>query len=182
MLKTLLLITLQFGCFTLLKAQFNTARISVLSVSNVEIVVNSFDEITNGVTLINATILGVTITDLSDAAAPGPMTGFEITFRTANGIASDMEGFGGNLLDLNTVALTSSNRVGFAASSVFFGPLELSQANQTLMTSTVAPCDWTTHQVNVQYEFGTLNCTGKLYDKVSDYYTVEIEYTLEPTF
>lgn len=182
MLNALLLITLQFGFFTLLQAQDNTARIAVLSVPKVEIVVNSLDEITNGVTLVNATVLGVTIADLGNVAAPGPLTGFEITFRTANGIATDIEGFGGNVMDLNTIALTPSNRTGFGASTVFLGPLELSQTSQTLMTSTIIPCDWTTHQVNVQYEFGTTNCTGKLFDKISDYYTVEIEYTLEPNF
>tara|TARA_B110000503_G_C7112812_1_gene398940 strand:- start:1066 stop:1245 length:180 start_codon:yes stop_codon:yes gene_type:complete len=58
----------------------------------------------------------------------------------------------------------------------------LSQTNQTLMSSSVFPCDWTTHKIDAQFDFGTINCLGKLNDQPSGYYTVEIEYTLEPTF
>tara|TARA_B110000046_G_scaffold25332_3_gene24845 strand:- start:39666 stop:40262 length:597 start_codon:yes stop_codon:yes gene_type:complete len=160
---------------------WNTARLSFVSPSNIEVSANSFDEINDGITIPAGLIIGVTISDLNDVGASGPLTGFSLSFRTANGVATEMEGVNGNSIDINTVALTASNEIGLGLSS-FLPPVLLSSFSQTLMSSNTFPCDWRTHQVAIQFEFGTVNCTGKLYDQATDYYTVEIEYTLEPTF
>ena len=181
--KNTILLLLHSGWVCALTAQdWNSARISVLSATNVEVVVNSFDEIANGVEIPGALTFGVTLANVVNAPATPGLTGFDIVFRTANGIATSIEGSGGNSLDLNTIAISLSNNVGFGVNSAFNGFVMLSQANQMLMSSTVFPCDWTTHKIDAQFDFGTINCLGKLNDQPSDYYTVEIEYTLEPTF
>jgi len=160
---------------------WNTARLSFIGPRNIEVKANSFNEINNGITIPGALIIGFTISDLNEVGASGPLTGFSLSFRTANGIATEMEGVNGNSIDINTIAVTASNQVGLGSSS-FLPPVLLSSVNQTLMSSNTVPCDWSTHQISIQFEFGTANCTGKLYDQVTDYYTVEIEYTLEPSF
>ncbi len=177
-----LLSLIVFGCLTGNAQPFNTARLSLIGVGSVDVFVNSIDEINNGITITSANTIGITISDLAAAGAPGALSGFEIYFRTLNGVANSLEGVNGNLMDLNTVALTSSNGLGLAAASTFYGPIELTSINQLLTESTVVPCDWNTHQINIQFEIGTANCTGKLSDVPSDQYTVEVEYTLEPVF
>ena len=177
----LLFICLITGNSFVAAQDWNTARLSFIGPRNIEVKANSFDEINNGITIPAALIIGVTISDLNEVGASGPLTGFSLSFRTANGIATELEGVNGNSLDINTVAVTASNQVGFGLSS-FLPPVLLSSFDQTLMSSNTVPCDWNTHQISIQFEFGTTNCTGKLYDQATDYYTVEIEFTLEPSF
>jgi hypothetical protein len=161
---------------------FNSARLSLIQSQQVEVYVNSFDEIENGITVPGGTVLGVTLQDLNDPSAPASLSGFEIFVRTNNGISSNFEGINGNSMDLDILSLTSSNRQGFGSSTFFYGPLSLDQISQLIAESTLTNCDWSTHQINVQYEFGTANCTSKFTSFKSDFYTVEVEFILEPVF
>lgn len=156
---------------------WNSARLSVISGGNIEFYFNSLDKYENGVTYTNGTTLGISIND----EAPGSALASWTLDFTSNAGQTEFTGEGGNTLDLDRLELTPSNNLGLAAAT-FSGTLPLSTATQTLV-STALPAllttDWTTHQVNITYDMGT---TTSLIEENPGFYTVEIEFTLEPGF
>ena len=160
---------------------WNTARLSVIEGGTVEFNFNSFNEYENGITSTNGTVLGITIANL---AAGSALASWTLDFATDLG-ATDFTGPGTNTLDLSTIQLTASENFGFAGETVTFsGPLALTAASQTLVSTSdtdLLNIDWTTHQVNITYDCGT-TAGNNLLEETPGYYTVEIEFTLEPGF
>ena len=156
---------------------WNSARISILSPQQVNFVVNTMNEVENGIVVSDGTILGVTV---SNNAAGSALTGFEITFGSYLGQAT-FTGDAGSSMPLDVLELTATNFAGFGGGTSFLGPLTLDAIPQTIVTSTETTTNWATHQIGISYELGT-DPLNSLEQFESGFYTIEIDFILEPTF
>lgn len=181
-LRRHLFLSFSFFCFCCLVSNinaqdWNSARLSILSPQQINFVVNSMDEVENGISVPNGTILGVTVANSVDGSA---LTGFQITVGSYLGQAN-FNGDATTTMPLDVLEITSTNFMGFAAGTTFLGPLTLDAIPQTLVFSTETLTNWSTHQIGVSYDLGTDPLNG-LDQFESGYYTIEIDFILEPTF
>ena len=172
-------ISILFFCFPIgVKTQdWNSARISILSPQQVNFVVNTMNEVQNGIVIPDGTVLGITV---SNSAAGSALAGFEVTFSSYLGQPT-FTGDAGSSMPLDVLELTATNFAGFGGGTSFLGPLSLDAVPQIIVTSTETTTNWATHQIGISYELGTDPLNG-LEQFESGFYTIEIDFILEPTF
>ena len=170
-------------------AQYNTARLTVLSGGNIPFNFNSIEKYENGIEITNGTLLGITIVDIPSEFVPpfapnSTLAGWSLEFQSFNGQTTILGG-GTNTLDLNTIQVQATNQLGLAPTinATYTGYQDLSVAGNVLFSTTDAAhlnTDFSTHQINLTYQCGMAN--GSLLGETPDYYVVEIEVLLIPSF
>ena len=180
--------TVIFLCLSILFAslakgqEWNYARLSLLYGGNIPFNFNSIKKYTEGIEIIDGTILGVTLADSNQVGHD--LEGFDLNFRTFNGQATIQ----GDVYDLplDRIRLRALNNLGLG-SGTSLGYQDLEATWTTLFTYTNIPFTdlvWDTHQLAISYECGkpvAAGGNGSLLGEAPDYYRVEIEIELIPT-
>gem|GEM_PF-756144 len=162
--------------------EWNYARLSLLYGGSIPFNFNSIQKYTEGLEIIDGTILGITLADSNQVGHD--LEGFDLNFRTFNGQAT----IKGNVdnLPLDRIRVRAENNLGLG-SGTSFGYQDLAATWSTLFTYTNIPFSnltWDTHQLGLSYECGkpvSAGGNGTLLGVTPDYYTVEIEVELVPT-
>lgn len=184
--KVLVIILLVFGIFfsnhSLNAQEWNYARLSTLYGGNIPFNFNSIQKYTDGIEILEATILGITLAD--SGQVDHDLEGFDLYVRSFNGQGS-ISGTASNL-SLDRIRVRAENYLGLG-SGVSFGYQDLSATSTLIFSYTNIPFSdlaWDTHQVAISYECGkpvSGGGNGSLLGESPDYYTVEIEIELIPT-
>ena len=165
-----------------------SAYIYVMGGGNVSFVFNSLKDYANGVTLANWTTIGISLTD---NAANFTTWNLQAEAQDASLIGSNPA----NTLDLRTIELYATPNAGCSSChSYYAGPLYLPLPAPTLghLTPLVDgsnapgfPADeippnlnYSTAHIAISYRCG-VNPLFSVFDKVGDYYTTNIYFTLE---
>jgi hypothetical protein len=184
---------------------FNQARISIIAGGNIEFNFGNIQQYSSGLSLTNATILGITICDCpsegggsADPVANSTLDGWELYFDTddANFTGQDPA----NTLPLCILEAEATPRVGMVGVN-FNGRQPLGVQPTTAMPladeSTVLPATpsrvWTTDQMFITYFCGVpptnADClaAGQNFPFINDppladYYTATVSFTLVPLF
>lgn len=162
--------------------EWNSARLSLLYGGSIPFNFNSTKAYTEGIEIIDGTILGITMTD--NNVAGHDLEGFDLTFNTFNGQTA-ISG-AANDLPLNVIRVKAENNLGLG-SGISEGYQDLAPTSTLLFYYTSIPFSdltWDTHQLNLSYECGkpvSEGGNGTLLGRPADYYTVEIEVELIPT-
>jgi len=162
--------------------EWNYARLSLLYGGSIPFNFNSIKRYTEGIEIIDGTILGITLVDSSQIGHD--LEGFDLNFRTFNGQAT-IKGDAADL-PLNRIRMRAENNIGLG-SGTSFGYQDLDANWTTLFSYTDVPfanLAWDTHQLGLSYECGKPVAdggNGSLLGETPDYYTVEIEVELVPT-
>lgn len=179
------------GCLLLIlvcstgKAQeWNHARLVLVYGGQIPFNFNSVKDYSNGIEVLQGTILGITMVDSLQAGHN--LQGFELNIRSFNG-ATEIQG-DANSLDLNTIRLRAENYIGFGAnlSTLGYQNLSVGWANLCSYLDTDAifeDLSWDTHQIAISYDCGipvSAGGNGSLEGEPGDYYHVEIEIQLIP--
>lgn len=183
-MKLLLLFLGTFFLFQLqLKAQ-NYARLTMVEGAAINFNFNSIEKMKNGITLNDATIIGVTVPD----SVGDPLTEvvrWEIQFKANNGAANFDGESVGNSLPLNVLELKADDNVGLGIAPGSW--VELDAAYQVLFTTNDANnigltnTGWTNKQFGISYRCGAnAGGTNSVFGYPTDYYTVEIEILFVP--
>jgi len=179
--------------------EYNSARLSILSGGNVEFNFLNLNDYKDGKTLVNKTVLGISICDCNsefgaDPIANTSITGWELYFDT-----DDIEFVGtdpANVLPLCFIEAQATIRNGLAGITTN-GYQNLDQegnpatpiALEDVNPATIAAKVWSADQLNISYRFASplnLACqpghTFPLINSpvVGDYYTVTVSFTLVP--
>ncbi len=161
--------------------EWNYAHLSVIYGSPVPFNFMKINDYKNGIRIDGntSTVLGITLVDSASNGSPTPI-GFDLQFRAYNappGIESNS-----NTLPLNTLQIEASNNMGLGTAT-YTGLQDLSNAWTTLVEyrpGVWSDLDWTTHQVNIQYECGIAN--NSLLSEQQGGYQVQVEFRLNPVF
>lgn len=162
--------------------EWNYARLSLLYGGQIPFNFNSIRKYTEGIEVIDGTILGITLADSNQVGRD--LEGFDLNFRTFNGqavIQGDVF-----TLPLDRIRVRAENNLGLG-SGTSFGYLDLESTWNTLFSYTNIPFTdlvWDTHQVAISYECGrpiSAGGNGTLLGEAPDYYRVEVEIELIPT-
>ncbi|MCF8346966.1 MAG: hypothetical protein K9G38_07110 [Bacteroidales bacterium] len=161
---------------------WNAARLSLLYGGSIPFNFNSIKAYSEGIEIVDGTILGITLTDNNE---PGhDLEGFDLTFKTFNGQTAISGAV--NDLPLNVIRVKAENNLGLGAGTTT-GYQDLDAASTILFSYTSIPFSdliWDTHQLSLSYECGkplSAGGNGRLLGKPPDYYMVEIEVELIPT-
>ena len=156
----------------------NTARISIITGSNVSFNFSTIAKIKTGYTLTDYTTLGISLTSLY---VPGhDLQGFELYF-SSNG-SPNLQGEV-HTIPLSKLSVSAVKLNGLVAGvSVSEGYKTLTAGNVKLFSYTIAPAVWTladdlvgqTDQLSISYQ-----CSPLLGEE-SDYFNVEIAFELWP--
>jgi hypothetical protein len=162
--------------------ELNGARLALLYGGNITFNFNSISKFANGMELINATQLGIT---LADSNQPGyDLEGFDLNIRSFNGsvnIKGDIY-----TLPLDKIRLKAENALGLGAGTSF-GYQDLTTGWTTLFSYTnpaFTNLTWNSSQLYISYDCGipiSAGGNGTLLGQPADYYSVEIEIELIPT-
>lgn len=162
--------------------EWNYARLSLLYGGSIPFNFNSIQKYTEGIEIIDGTILGITLVDSSQVGHD--LEGFDLNFRTFNGQAT-IKGSVDDL-PLDRIRVRAENNIGLG-SGTSFGYQDLAAGWTSLFSYTNIPFSsltWDTHQLGLSYECGkpvSAGGNGTLLGATPDYYTVEIEVELVPT-
>ena len=164
-------------------APHGSVRLTVLAGGNVPFVFNSMEKYLNGINYPTWTRLGITVVD--SPAAPTLLT-WTLEFRalTASFTGEDP----GNTLPLEILELTPTGLGVPAYTFVSAVPLELTSADQTLVSDVLPPNrSYVDDQVDITYDCGRNLLGGPPASKellelvppaAADYYVVDIVFTL----
>jgi hypothetical protein len=161
---------------------WNAARLSLLYGGSIPFNFNSIKAYSEGIEIVDGTILGITLTD--NNVSEHDLEGFVLTFHTFNGQTA----INGAVYDLplNVIRVKAENNLGLGAGTTT-GYQDLDAASAVLFSYTSSPFSdliWDTHQLALSYECGkplSAGGNGRLLGKPPDYYMVEIEVELIPT-
>lgn len=162
--------------------EWNYARLSTLYGGNIPFNFNTIQKYTNGIEILEGTILGITLADSNQLGHD--LEGFDIYFSTFNGQGT-IKGAASDL-PLDRIRVKAENYLGLG-SGVSLGYQDLSATSTTIFSYTSIPFSdltWDTHQLAISYECGkpvASGGNGSLLGESPDYYTVEIEVELIPT-
>lgn len=165
--------------------EWNYARLALLYGSNIPFNFNSIKRYTEGIEVLEGTIVGVTLADSGQVGHD--LTGFDLNMRAFNG-ATEIQGDAYSL-DLDVIRVKAENYLGFGPGFSTFGYQDLSPGFVTLCSFTdpnpvFSDLTWDTHQLGISYECGkpvAAGGNGALLGEPPDFYRVEIELELVPT-
>ncbi len=165
--------------------EWNYARLALLYGGNIPFNFNSIKRFSEGVEILDGTILGVTLADSSQMGHD--LTGFELNMRAFNGATEILGDV--NTLDLNVLRIKAENYIGFGFDFTTDGYQDLASGWTRLCTYTdpnpvFTDITWDTHQLSISYECGkpvSEGGNGSLLGEAPDYYRVEVELELVPT-
>ena len=162
----------------------NYARLTMIEGAAINFNFNSIEKMKNGITLNDATIIGVTVPD----SVGDPLTEvvhWEIQFKANNGAATIEGESVGNSLPLNVLELKADDNLGLGT-----GPgswIELDAGYQVLLTTNdpnnigLTNTGWTSKQIGISYRCGAnAGGTNSVFGYPTDYYSVEIEILFVP--
>lgn len=162
--------------------EWNFARLSVLYGGSIPFNFNSIQKFSDGIEVIDGTLLGITLVDSSQIGHD--LEGFDLNFRTFNG-QTVIRGESLDLpLDRIRVKCESYLGLGIGTSNNY---QDLSSTWTNLFSYTNVPFTnliWDTHQLSISYECGKpvlAGGNGSLLGEEADFYNVEIEFELVPT-
>lgn len=181
---------------------YNSARISILSGGNLEFSFQNISDYENGVTLLNKTVIGISICDCSsevgtDPIANSSITGWDLYFDTDDNQLTGSNP--ANTLPLCFLEAEATIRSGLAGVNVT-GRQALEQegspatpiATESTDPLTISDRFWSSDQLNISYYLAVpptnAICTGSgntfpLINQgniVGDFYTATISFTLVP--
>jgi hypothetical protein len=162
--------------------EWNSARLVILYGGDVTFNFNSLEKIKNGIELIDATHLGISLADSNQVGHV--LEGFDLNVRAFNG-QTQIDG-DAYALNLNLVRVKAENALGLGAGTSF-GYQDLDVGWTTIFSYTnVAFTDlsWDSHQLYLSFDCGipvSNGGNGSLLGEPGDYYVVEIEIELVPT-
>ncbi len=181
-LRVLLILLLIFiSTASGMSQEWNSARISVMHGSSIPFNFNSLDKIKNGIEVSTGTRFGISMADSTGHV----LTGFVLYCRTFNNQAV-IKGDSYSL-PLNRIRIKAENVIGLET-GISAGYKDLTSDWVPLFTYTnLAWTDltWNNAQLNIAYECGKVAESGEstsLLGEEPDYYNVEIEFELVPTF
>ena len=160
---------------------WNSARLSLLYGGSIPFNFNSIKAYSEGIEIVDGTILGITLTD--NNVTGHDLEGFDLTFNTFNGQTAISGAV--HDLPLNVIRVKAENNLGLGSGSSE-GYRELDATSTLLFSYRNSPFSdlvWDSHQLSLSYECGkppSLGEDGTLLGRPSDYYTVEIEVWLFP--
>ncbi|MEZ5069774.1 MAG: hypothetical protein R2751_02100 [Bacteroidales bacterium] len=170
---------------TLTAQEWNQARLALIYGSNIPFNFNSIRRYTEGIEVLEGTILGITLADSNQVGHD--LTGFDLNMRTFNG-ATEIIG-DANSLDLDAIRVKAESYLGFGLGFTSNGYQDLSAGWTTLCTYTdpnpgFTDLTWDSYQVGISYECGkpvAAGGNGSLLGEPPDFYRVEVELELVPT-
>ncbi len=165
--------------------EYNYARLALLYGGNIPFNFNSIKRYTEGIEILEGTILGVTLADSAQAGTD--LSGFDLNMRAFNG-ATEILG-DANSLDLDAIRVKAENYLGFGVGFTTYGYMDLTSGWTTLCDYTdpnpvFTDLTWDAYQLGISYECGkpvAAGGNGSLLGEPPDYYRVEIELELVPT-
>lgn len=182
MLIALLMITAAGMTFA---QEWNYARLVLIYGGNIPLNFNSINRYTQGLEILEGTIVGVTLADSNQVGHD--LTGFDLNIRAFNG-ATEILG-DANSIDLDVIRIKAENYLGFGIGFTTSGYQDLSSGWTTICSYTdpnpaFTDLVWDTHQLGISYECGkpvAAGGNGTLLGEPPDYYRVEVELELIPT-
>lgn len=165
--------------------EWNYARLVLIYGGNIPFNFNSINRYTQGLEILEGTIVGVTLADSSQMGHD--LTGFDLNIRAFNG-ATEILGDASSL-DLDAIRIKAENYLGFGIGFTTSGYQDLSSGWTTICSYSdpnpaFTDLVWDTHQLGISYECGKPVAdggNGTLLGEPPDYYRVEVELELVPT-
>ncbi|MBE9469123.1 MAG: hypothetical protein IMY72_12495 [Bacteroidetes bacterium] len=154
--------------------QNQTIRLSVRTGGNVDFIFNSYKKFDQGIVYTDYTKLAVYYIDTNNAGNHTALTHWKLDFK-AN--SANIEGSSSNL-DLRTLELTATDGGG-TLPATYLGKKGLSAVDVTLVNAGPEG-DYNDNLINITYDCGT-NATYKVLNKKSDYFIVDIIFTVIST-
>ena len=182
MKKVVIIIFSIFIISSAFSQEWNYARLSVLYGGNIPFNFNSMEKYSNGIEILDGTIIGISLADSSVVGYT--LEGFDLNIRTFNG-ATQIRGDASNLT-LDRIRIRADNYLGLGAGTSF-GYQDLSAVWNTIFSYTnltFTDLVWDSHQLSISYECGkpvSDGGNGTLLGEEPDYYMVELEIELVPT-
>jgi hypothetical protein len=177
----LVLILMFIGIGRTMSQEWNSARLSVLYGSSIPFNFNSMDKIRNGIEITSGTRLGISMADSTGHV----LTGFVLNCRAFNNQAV-IKGDSYSL-PLNRINIKAENLIGLET-GFSHGYKDLTSDWVPLFSytnPTWTDLSWANNQLNISFQCGKVTEAGEnasLLGEEPDYYNVEIEFELVPTF
>lgn len=180
--RVLLILLLTFiSTVGVVSQEWNSARISLLYGSSIPFNFNTLDKIKNGIEVTTGTRFGISMADSTGHV----LTGFVLNCRAFNNQAT-IKGDSYSL-PLNRIRIKAENVIGLeTGTSAGYKDLTSDWIPLFTYTNLVwTDLTWNNAQLNVSFECGKVAESGEstsLLGEEPDYYNVEIEFELVPTF
>jgi len=161
--------------------EWNSARLSVLYGSSIPFNFNSLEKIKNGIEISTGTRFGISMSD----SVGHILIGFVLNCRAFNNqpiLKGDSYS-----LPLNRISIKAENLIGLE-SGTSYGYKDLTSDWIPLFSYTNltwTDLSWLNNQLNISFQCGKLTESGEnasLMGEEPDYYNVEVEFELVPTF